>query len=37
MGDWSGRYYREIVAAQGEIVDREAGLFSRPPARRRMV
>ena len=29
MGDWSGRYYRELVAEQGPIFDASSGLFSR--------
>jgi glucosyl-3-phosphoglycerate phosphatase len=28
VGDWSGRSYAEIIAEQGEIMDREAGLFN---------
>lgn len=33
VGDWGGRSYAEIIAEQGEIVDRSCGLFSvRPPA-----
>ena len=31
VGDWGGLYYRDIVDEIGEIVDREAGLFSRRP------
>jgi glucosyl-3-phosphoglycerate phosphatase len=32
VGEWSGRTYAEIIAEQGDIIDREAGLFSqRPP------
>ena len=33
VGLWGGRTYAEIIAEQGEIVDRSCGLFSaRPPA-----
>ena len=31
VGDWAGRYYRDIVAETGAIVDTEAALFSRRP------
>ncbi|MGZ8359750.1 MAG: histidine phosphatase family protein [Allosphingosinicella sp.] len=32
IGEWSGRYYADVVADQGPIVDRATGLFScRPP------
>lgn len=31
VGDWGGLYYRDIVARDGEILDREGGLFSRRP------
>lgn len=32
VGDWSGRHYRDIIAEQGDIIDRESGLFNqRPP------
>lgn len=32
VGDWEGRYYADIVAEQGPIVDPARGLFtSRPP------
>ncbi len=32
VGEWTGRTYAEIIAEQGEIMDRESGLFSvRPP------
>ena len=32
VGAWGGRTYAEIIAEQGEIMDREASLFSvRPP------
>jgi probable phosphoglycerate mutase len=32
VGAWGGRTYREIIAEQGEIMDRRHGLFSvRPP------
>lgn len=31
VGRWGGRSYAEIVAEQGEIVDRDNGLFSVPP------
>jgi probable phosphoglycerate mutase len=31
VGDWEGRYYADIVAESGPIVDAQAGLFSRPP------
>lgn len=31
VGRWSGLYYRDIVLAEGEIVDRATGLFSRRP------
>ena len=33
VGAWGGRTYAEIIAEQGEIMDREASLFSvRPPS-----
>lgn len=33
VGRWGGRTYADIIAEQGEIVDRSSGLFSvRPPA-----
>jgi glucosyl-3-phosphoglycerate phosphatase len=33
VGAWSDRTYAEIIAEQGDIIDRETGLFScRPPA-----
>ena len=31
VGEWSGLYHRDIVAASGEFADREASLFSRRP------
>lgn len=32
VGSWSGEHYADIVARQGDIVDRESGLFNqRPP------
>jgi broad specificity phosphatase PhoE len=31
MGDWSGRYYRDVVAEHGHFVDRAHGLYTRPP------
>ena len=32
VGDWSGRSYADIIADQGEILDRDVGLFSvKPP------
>jgi probable phosphoglycerate mutase len=31
VGEWGGLYYRDVVAATGEIVDDEAALFSRRP------
>jgi probable phosphoglycerate mutase len=31
VGDWEGRYYADIVAEAGPIVDAEKGLFSVPP------
>jgi glucosyl-3-phosphoglycerate phosphatase len=32
VGDWSGRSYAEIIDEQGDIIDRETGLFSvKPP------
>jgi probable phosphoglycerate mutase len=31
VGGWSGRYYREVMAEEGEILDAEAGLFIRRP------
>jgi probable phosphoglycerate mutase len=31
VGDWEGRYYADIVAESGPLVDAQAGLFSRPP------
>ena len=32
VGAWSGVYHRDIVAAAGEVIDHEAGLFiQRPP------
>ncbi len=32
VGDWSGRYYADIIAEQGDIMDRDVGLFTvRPP------
>ena len=31
VGEWGGLYYRDIVAASGEIVDAGAALFSRRP------
>lgn len=33
MGDWGGRYYHDVEAAHGTILDRTRGLFTqRPPA-----
>jgi probable phosphoglycerate mutase len=31
VGDWEGRYYADIVAESGPIVDAQQGLFSVPP------
>jgi glucosyl-3-phosphoglycerate phosphatase len=32
VGDWSGRNYADIIAEQGDILDRDVGLFTvRPP------
>lgn len=31
VGDWEGRYYADIIAETGPIVDAEARLFSVPP------
>ncbi len=31
VGDWEGRYYADIVAETGPIVDAGAGLFAVPP------
>ncbi len=32
VGSWEGRYYAEVMAEQGDILDPQAGLFSvRPP------
>jgi probable phosphoglycerate mutase len=31
VGDWEGRYYADIVAESGPIVDHGEGLFSVPP------
>jgi glucosyl-3-phosphoglycerate phosphatase len=32
VGDWSGRNYADIIAEQGDILDREVGLFNvKPP------
>lgn len=32
VGEWSGRSYADIIADQGEILDRDVGLFSvKPP------
>jgi probable phosphoglycerate mutase len=31
MGTWSGRYYRDVAAEAGDFVDREHGLYTRPP------
>jgi len=31
VGEWGGQYYRDIVAASGEIADADAALFSRRP------
>jgi probable phosphoglycerate mutase len=31
VGDWEGRYYADIVAESGPIVDAERGLFAVPP------
>jgi probable phosphoglycerate mutase len=31
MGEWGGRYYRDIIAEVGPIVDRRSGIFSRRP------
>lgn len=31
MGAWSGRYYAELAAEVGSFVDREQGLYTRPP------
>lgn len=32
IGDWEGRYYADIIAEQGEILDREHRLFRMPIA-----
>ena len=29
MGEWGGRYYRDIIAETGPFVDRDAGIFTR--------
>jgi glucosyl-3-phosphoglycerate phosphatase len=29
MGDWSGRYYRELTTESGTLIDPESGLFTR--------
>lgn len=31
MGTWSGRYYRDVIAEAGDFIDRERGLYTRPP------
>jgi glucosyl-3-phosphoglycerate phosphatase len=31
VGDWAGRSYSEIIAEQGDILDRTVGLFSAKP------
>jgi probable phosphoglycerate mutase len=31
IGDWGGRYYADVAAEGGEMIDREAGLFTRRP------
>jgi glucosyl-3-phosphoglycerate phosphatase len=31
MGDYSGRYYRDVLAEDPEFLDRAAGLYRRPP------
>jgi len=31
MGTWSGRYYRDLIPEVGAFVDREQGLYTRPP------
>lgn len=31
MGDWSGRYYADVHAEIGDFIDREHGLYTRPP------
>ena len=33
IGDWAGRYYHDVIAEVGEIVDPTTGLFSRRPPR----
>jgi glucosyl-3-phosphoglycerate phosphatase len=33
VGDWSGRNYADVIAEQGEIMDRDRGLFSVTPPR----
>ena len=37
MGEWSGRFYRDLAAEHGRSIDRETGLFTCRRARRRMV
>jgi len=31
MGAWSGRYYADVVGEVGDFIDREHGLYTRPP------
>jgi glucosyl-3-phosphoglycerate phosphatase len=31
IGDWSGRYYRDVAAEEGPIIDPATGLFTRRP------
>jgi probable phosphoglycerate mutase len=33
IGDWAGRYYRDVVAEVGDIIDPVTGLFNRRPPR----
>ena len=33
IGDWAGRYYHDVVAEIGDIIDPATGLFSRRPPR----
>jgi probable phosphoglycerate mutase len=31
MGEWSGRYYRDVMAEHADFLDAEHGLYTRPP------
>jgi len=33
IGDWAGRYYHDVIAEVGDIIDPATGLFSRRPPR----